>query len=115
MEVKMAATTRILKKLSLGHLTELFHRDNNLPDIISNQQDTGGQVVHTPGHIGCGAPEFNNGRSFGRGLRNRGDFLHAFSQSKEQFIAEWKDADLGLISDDELDRNVTKAAKGFPF
>ena len=40
MEVKMAATTRILKKLSLGHLTELFHRDNN--DIISSQQGTGG-------------------------------------------------------------------------
>ena len=40
MEVKMAATTRILKKLSLGHLTELFHRDNN--DIISSQRATGG-------------------------------------------------------------------------
>ena len=40
MEVKMAATTRILKKLSLGHLTKLFHRDNNTPDVISNQQGT---------------------------------------------------------------------------
>ena len=30
MKVKMVATTRILKKLSLGHLTELFHRDNSL-------------------------------------------------------------------------------------
>ena len=39
MEVKMAATTRILqlilKKLSLGHLTELFRRDNNTTDITS--------------------------------------------------------------------------------
>ena len=35
MEVKMAATTRILKKLSLGHLTELFHTDNNTPDMLS--------------------------------------------------------------------------------
>ena len=43
MEVKMAATTRILKKkLSLGHLTELFHGDNNTPDMISNQQGTRG-------------------------------------------------------------------------
>ena len=42
MEVKIAATTRILKKLSLGHLTELFHRDNNTPDMISNQQGTRG-------------------------------------------------------------------------
>ena len=47
MEVKMAATTRILqlilkKKLSLGHLTELFHRDNNTTDMICNQQGTGG-------------------------------------------------------------------------
>ena len=42
MEVKMAATTRILEKLSSGHLTELFHRDNNTPDIISNQQGTSG-------------------------------------------------------------------------
>ena len=42
MEVKMAATTRILRilKLSLGHLTELFHRDKNTPDVISNQQGT---------------------------------------------------------------------------
>ena len=36
------------------------------------------------------------------------------SVSKEQFIAEWKDTD-GLnfsnISDDELDRHVTEAAK----
>ena len=42
MEVKMAATTRILKKLSLGHLTELFHRDNNTTDMICNQQGTRG-------------------------------------------------------------------------
>ena len=46
MEVKMAATTRILqlilKKLSLGHLTELFRRDNNTTDMICNQQGTGG-------------------------------------------------------------------------
>ena len=42
MEVKMVATTRILKKLSFGHLTELFHRDNNTPDMISNQQGTRG-------------------------------------------------------------------------
>ena len=46
MEVKMAATTLIiqliLKKLSLGHLTELFHRDNNTTDMICNQQGTGG-------------------------------------------------------------------------
>ena len=42
MEVKMAAITLILKKLSLGHLTELFHRDNNTPDMISNQQGTRG-------------------------------------------------------------------------
>ena len=40
MEVKMAVTTRILqlilkKKLSLGHLTELFRRDNNTTDITS--------------------------------------------------------------------------------
>ena len=37
-EVKMAATTRILKKLSLSHLTELFHRSsqgNNTLDINS--------------------------------------------------------------------------------
>ena len=44
MEVKMVATTRILKKLSLGHLTELFHRDNNTPDMISNQQGTRGHA-----------------------------------------------------------------------
>ena len=30
------------------------------------------------------------------GFTNQGDFLYAFSQPKEQFIAEWKDADLGL-------------------
>ena len=46
MEVKMAATTRILqlilKKLSLGHLTELFRRDNNTTDMICNQQGTSG-------------------------------------------------------------------------
>ena len=46
MEVKMAVTTRILqlilKKLSLGHLTELFRRDNNTTDMICNQQGTGG-------------------------------------------------------------------------
>ena len=46
MEAKMAATTRILqlilKKLCLGHLTELFRRDNNTTDMICNQQGTGG-------------------------------------------------------------------------
>ena len=46
MEVKMAATTcilqLILKKLSLGHLTELFHRDINTTDMICNQQGTAG-------------------------------------------------------------------------
>ena len=40
LEVKMATTTRILRKLSLGHLTDLFHRDNI--DIISTQRGTGG-------------------------------------------------------------------------
>ena len=41
-EVKMAATmdrldvmARILKELSLGHLTELFHGEKITPDIIS--------------------------------------------------------------------------------
>ena len=33
MEVKMVATALILKKLSLGHLTELFYRDNDTPDM----------------------------------------------------------------------------------
>ena len=42
-------------------------------------------------------------------------FHVCFQSVKEQFIAEWKDTDLGLISDDELDRHVTEASKDFPF
>ena len=70
--------------------------------IKEDRRDSARRVVaHTPGHIGCSAPECDipksyTGRLFGRGLHNRGDFLYAFSQSKELFIAEWKDVDLGL-------------------
>ena len=96
MEVKMAATTcilqLILKKLSLGHLTELFHRDINTTDMICNQQGTAGHdefAVTIMFHIrrahrmrctGICHSQINTGRSFGRGLHNRGDFLYAFSQ-----------------------------------
>ena len=32
---KLDMMARILKKVSLGHLTELFHREKITPDIIS--------------------------------------------------------------------------------
>ena len=77
----------------LGHLTELFHRDINTTDMICNQQGTGGHdefAVTIMLHIrrahrirctGIWYSEITTGRSFGRGLHNRGDFLYAFSQS----------------------------------
>ena len=78
---KLDIMARILEKTSLGHLTELFHREKITPDIISmlsahemNQLGitsrvdmmnlrlqccTYGRQKPEKNRVGCGAPEFN--------------------------------------------------------
>ena len=152
-QVKMAATmdnldimARILKKNSLGHLTELFHREKITPDIISmlsthemNQLGitsrvdmmnlrfqccTYGREKPEKNRVGCGAPEFDIPKSVledhleeGFTIKEISCMLSVSERTIYRRMERYglKALNFSNISDDELDRHVTEAAKDFPF